>query len=152
MVIIVTGGRDFKAYKVIDSVLSTLHTEEPITLLAQGACGLVKQGGVVSGQPRGADGLAREWATLKGIPVSDFPVDHAVDGPWPAAGPRRNGRMLRAIKDAVGVGVDVGAGARVLVVGFEGGRGTADCLRQAKALGLKTMKVVGTGPYYTEST
>jgi len=143
MVIIVTGGRDFNTYSVIDNVLSMLHSQEPITLLAQGACGITREHGVDSGRAKGADGLAREWATLKGISVSDFPVDHDIDGPWPAAGPRRNGRMLRTVKDAVG-------GSRALVVGFEGGRGTADCLRQAKAIGLKAMRIVGTGPFYTE--
>jgi hypothetical protein len=29
-----------------------------------------------------------------GYSVEPYPVDHRLDGPWPAAGPRRNARML----------------------------------------------------------
>jgi hypothetical protein len=43
----------------------------------------------------GADILAREQAEARGIVVLPCPVDHALDGPWPAAGHRRNERMFR---------------------------------------------------------
>jgi hypothetical protein len=32
-----------------------------------------------------------------------YPVDHALDGPWPAAGHRRNERMLRSAIELSGV-------------------------------------------------
>jgi hypothetical protein len=43
----------------------------------------------------GADILAREQAEARGILVLPCPVDHALDGPWPAAGHRRNERQFR---------------------------------------------------------
>jgi len=38
-----------------------------------------------------------------GFAVEPYPVDHALDGPWPAAGPRRNARMLREGKPTHGL-------------------------------------------------
>ncbi len=41
------------------------------------------------------DMLADFVARKLGHDVEKYPVDRATDGPWPAAGPRRNARMLR---------------------------------------------------------
>lgn len=51
---------------------------------------------VVHGGARGADIIAGFAAEILGFEVRAYPVDHALDGPWPAAGPRRNIRMLAA--------------------------------------------------------
>ena len=40
------------------------------------------------------DMLADFAARGLGFTVEPYPVDHSLDGPWPAAGPRRNARML----------------------------------------------------------
>lgn len=50
---------------------------------------------VIEGEADGADRLARKVASelLQGVRM--FLVDHAKDGPWPAAGHRRNARMYR---------------------------------------------------------
>lgn len=48
---------------------------------------------VVEGGAPGADLMAREAARRQAIRVESFPVDNAKDGPWPAAGHRRNRRM-----------------------------------------------------------
>jgi hypothetical protein len=40
------------------------------------------------------DMIADFAARNLGHDVEPYPVDHAIDGPWPAAGPRRNARML----------------------------------------------------------
>lgn len=44
--------------------------------------------------PTGADKIMGEVAPEIGFEVRPYPVDHALDGPWPQAGPRRNSRML----------------------------------------------------------
>jgi hypothetical protein len=56
-----------------------------------------------------------------------FPVKHATDGPWPAAGPRRNRRMLVAFKPDV-------------VLAFPGGAGTASCCAVARELGIPVIE------------
>ncbi len=50
---------------------------------------------IIEGEAIGADQCARRWAKARGVPVMPFPVDNATDGPWPAAGHRRNARMHR---------------------------------------------------------
>jgi hypothetical protein len=89
-----------------------------VALLIHGACHL-----------GGADILADEWAKARGIPVKPCGVDHAIDGPWPGAGPRRNGRMFATTRpDAV--------------VAFPGDRGTRNMIRQARAAGLPVWQPV----------
>lgn len=64
---------------------------------------------IVHGAARGADMIAGYVAEFLSFEVRPYPVDHALDGPWPAAGPRRNVRMLRAEHpSADGTFVDVG--------------------------------------------
>lgn len=53
----------------------------------------------------GADRLARIGAESLGIAVDPCPVDTAIDGPWPAAGHRRNERMHRTKKPHVAAGL-----------------------------------------------
>ena len=59
-----------------------------------------------------------------------FCVDSKIDGPWPGAGPRRNRRMVEFL---------AGSTERVYLVAFQGGRGTADCVRQATARGIRAV-------------
>jgi len=50
---------------------------------------------LVHGGARGADTLADiVWRELGGT-VEAYPVDEAIDGPWPRAGHNRNERMVR---------------------------------------------------------
>lgn len=50
---------------------------------------------VVHGGARGVDNIAGFVAkNLLGLQVRSYPVDHSLDGAWPAAGVRRNLRML----------------------------------------------------------
>jgi len=54
---------------------------------------------VIHGAARGADSLAASVAQELGFAVRPYPADPALDGPWPAAGIRRNARMLAAEPD-----------------------------------------------------
>lgn len=75
---------------------------------------------IVVGDAHGADAAAREWARLTGRPCEVHTADWRRLGR--AAGPERNGRMVRSGAD--------------LLVAFPGGRGTANCIRQARAAGI----------------
>lgn len=54
--------------------------------------------------------------------VTRVPVDHAVDGAWPAAGPKRNVRMLKRDVEAL--------------IPFPGDSGTASCVASALRMGI----------------
>lgn len=111
MKIVVTGGRDYLGVATIDDVLSC-HYE--MTALAHGGC------------PTGADKIADDWAREHGIPVTVYPADWARDGK--AAGPIRNARMLAEF-------------APDRVIAFPGNRGTADCVRKARTLGISVLEI-----------
>lgn len=115
--IVVCGGRDFDDRAVVYSALDRLHAKQPITVLAEGGA-------------RGADALANQWATERGVKVETF------GAPWlefgKRAGHERNARMVVWAKEH---------GARGLVA-FPGGRGTADAVRQARARGIVVWEVV----------
>lgn len=51
-------------------------------------------GDLLAQPPRGADKLAGFVAKELGASVVAYPINHALDGLWPGAGPRRNARML----------------------------------------------------------
>lgn len=77
---------------------------------------------------RGTDRYVGRAARQAGLYVQPYPVKQAIDGPWPGAGPRRNGRMLRSL--------DLNFQPVALLIAFPGGRGTADCTKQARLMGL----------------
>lgn len=109
MTVIVTGGRKYadraRVYAELDRLDPTL---------------------VVEGGATGADALAAEWASERGVQVRAYYADWHQHGR--AAGPIRNARMLAMHPTAI-----------VLV--FEGGVGTADCVRQARAAGMEVQEV-----------
>ena len=130
LAIVVTGGRTFglaeydatparqraaaQERKALEDALDRLNPK-PVILM--------------HGAAKGADTLAGIWARRKGIEVAECPADWQTHGK--AAGPRRNGEMLRRLID-----MQNHNGFRVGVVAFPGGTGTADCQRQAEALGI----------------
>lgn len=83
---------------------------------------------VAAGGAPGVDTIVEQWAKDRGVPFKRYAVDHALDGPWPAAGPRRNKRMHDDFKPHE-------------VVSFPGGRGTASMMRIARAAGTKVNEV-----------
>jgi len=81
---------------------------------------------IVEGGATGADSLAREWAVATKSHVEQFKADWTRYGR--SAGPIRNQRMLTD-------------GAPDLVVACEGGKGTADMVRRARAAGIRIVEV-----------
>jgi hypothetical protein len=114
MIIVVTGGRDYRDEKKVFETLNKLHATKTVTL-------------VVEGGASGADDLARAWALANGISVKTYPAQWNEYGKL--AGPIRNGQMLDEERPD-------------LVVAFPGGRGTANCTKQARERGLKVMHVL----------
>lgn len=110
MKVVVTGGRDFQDRDFVFQTLDSIIDVESLAV----------------GDASGADQLAAEWASLRGIPCKVFKADWETNGR--AAGPIRNGLMLDTVRPD-------------LVVAFPGGRGTADCVRQARAKGFEVLEV-----------
>lgn len=81
---------------------------------------------VIHGGAYGADGHARDWATMKGLPCKEYRAAWSIHGR--AAGPLRNARMLFD-------------GKPDLVLAFTGGSGTADMIRRAKEAGVPVEEI-----------
>ena len=58
---------------------------------------------VIHGDCEGADELAGACARAAKVAVQAFPVDPSLDGEWPAAGPRRDARMVKNGKPTQGL-------------------------------------------------
>lgn len=112
MIVIVCGGRNFSDREHLFKTLDTLHEVHGFTLIVHGAA-------------RGADRLAGEWATARGIACEPVAVDWQTYGL--AAGPTRNRVMLRRFKPE-------------LVVAFDGGTGTDHMMRIAEKAGVKVIQ------------
>lgn len=108
-VVLVCGGRDFSDKHVLFETLDALEID----------C-------IVHGGARGADSLAGEWALVHRIPMIIVPAQW--DGYGKAAGPLRNGWMLRFTKVNH-------------VVAFPGGHGTANMIRQTEQAGIRLTKI-----------
>lgn len=115
--LLVCGGRDYADRTHVYTILDRLHALRPITTIIQGEC-----------HKGGADLLAEEWAKAKGIENEGYRVDTNLDGPWPAAGNRRNLRMLLASKPHA-------------VVAFPGGNGTRNMVRLAQEHGVPVVQL-----------
>lgn len=113
MRLVVTGGRDYADHETVFRVLDALHASYAITELAHG-------------NARGADTLADEWCVLRGIPRTKYHADWK--GLGNAAGMARNRRMLDEFRPDE-------------VIAFPGGSGTAGCVREALARGIRVRRV-----------
>ncbi len=80
----VCGGRDYTDWRTAFGVLDEIDREHSIDVVIHGACPY-----------GGADWIGEWWAIARGRQVERFPIDHAIDGGWPACGPRRSRRMIR---------------------------------------------------------
>jgi len=81
---------------------------------------------VIHGAARGADSEAMGWAQALDRKHLPMVADWRTHGK--AAGPLRNARMIAE-------------GKPDLVIAFPGGKGTADCVRQARAAGIEIIEV-----------
>lgn len=106
--LLVTGSRTYADTARLHATLDALHRKHAIEVLIHGACHL-----------GGADILAGAWAESRGVPVAAYPVDHALDGPWPGAGPRRNLRMIKSAWPTHCVAFGEGRGTDRCVDAFE---------------------------------
>lgn len=118
--LIVYGGRPFHDAAFLNATLSRVLAKHEIECVIEGECPTRVN----------ADKLARRWAGANGILVVACPVDRALDGPWPGAGPRRNARMLAEHRPTAGVE-------------FPGGRGTKDMGRRLREAGVGVWRVDG---------
>lgn len=120
---LVCGGRHFADRPFLHLFLDVWHFEHPISVLIHGGAGRrdPKTGLVVDG----ADLLAGEWARMHQVRVESYPVDHFLDGPWPAAGPQRNTRMLQQGRPDVVIAFPKVGGVRFF------GPGTQNMMLQA---------------------
>lgn len=112
--VVVTGSRKFGPAIDVVGVLEALtqrHAEQPIVELGVGDAPAV-------------DAMARAWAIDNGVPYTRYLANWYSYGH--AAGPIRNGTMLREFKPDV-------------VLAFPGGTGTADCVKQARAMKIPVL-------------
>ena len=96
--------------QIMDAAVERLGLSE----LAAGRCGT------------GVDELTLRWAKRRKLPFEGFSARWQEFGD--AAGPERNGRMLRTFRPEK-------------VIAFPGGKGTADCVLQAEALGIDIIRI-----------
>lgn len=96
---------------------------------------------VIHGRCRGVDLIAGTVAKDLGIAVAEYAVDHALDGPWPSAGPRRNRRMFNESKPTHGLAF----GPLVRQPGSARTTGTGDMVRVMRRAGIPVQWVAEPG-------
>lgn len=126
MIVLVTGGRDYRDKGVLYAVLDRLHAERGFSVLVHGDAGRYK---LYARRPlaiEGADALAGRWADERGIDQIKFPANW--NGLGDAAGMKRNKQMLEFTRPD-------------LCIAFPGGRGTANMMRLAREAGVELVDV-----------
>lgn len=110
--VLVCGGRDFTDRQLVRDVLDKVLLPQPLT--ADPATWFPRPGlRMVTGECKtGADRFAADWAVANFCYYQGYPVDEAIDGPWPRAGRMRNVRMFNAEHPK-------------LLISFPGGPGTS---------------------------
>lgn len=121
-VALVTGSRDWTDGKAIRSVLNAFGPD----LLIHGDC------------PTGADQIADEWGRATGTFTMRFPAERS-GSQWPAAGPVRNGDMVKVAATLAKYGNEVG----VFAFPLPGSKGTPDCVGKAKRATLTVAEFKG---------
>ena len=129
MILIVTGGRDYNDRVRVDSAIMEAYDAH----VRPGDRAL----NIWHGGATGADALAGAFADANRCSNVPFPADWKGDGR--AAGPKRNERMVALAAS------HKRNGHTVVVLAFPGGRGTADCVRRAKAHGLPVVTITPMG-------
>lgn len=120
--IVITGSRNWADRDAIATVLAK----------ASAHLGLVT---IIQGGARGADAIAKEWATTAGMLGPEFPADWKRLGK--RAGPLRNEAMLKAGADIV-LAFPIGSRAT--------SPGTWNCIETASAMGIQVRIYGKAGP------
>jgi hypothetical protein len=115
--VLVCGGRDYTGYVRLTRVLDAVH---------EGVRNAGKVLVIIHGNARGADLLADQYARERSLKVLPFPADWTNHGR--SAGPIRNKLMLTS-------------GQPHVIIAFNGGKGTADMIRQGKKAGIPVYEV-----------
>lgn len=108
--ILFTGGRDYTNDKQVYRTIRLINPSK-----------------VVVGDAEGADRLVRTFCKRLEIPFEVFKADWEKHGR--GAGPIRNKEMINVLEKSPG-----------MVVAFPGGRGTDNCIKQAKEAGFLVLK------------
>ncbi len=117
---LICGGRNFSDRRLFRDTVNGLEVTPTV---------------IIHGCATGADAMASEWATAKGIPELRYPADWKRYGR--SAGPIRNQLML----------VD---GWPDIVIAFPGGIGTADMITRARAdILVREVRIVAGDPPIT---
>jgi hypothetical protein len=111
MKVLVTGGRNYSNKEFLYSILDTINSKSPISL-------------IIHGGANGADKLSGDWGTYRDIDVKVYKADWDTHGK--KAGILRNIEMLDDSKPD-------------LVVAFFGGNGTLHMKTYAKKQGYKVL-------------
>lgn len=109
LVVLVCGGRHYSDSVKVFGALDAVNIRK-----------------VIHGGANGADQIARQWATVRGVECVEYVADWKRHGR--AAGPVRNQQMLDD-------------GKPDLVMAFPGGRGTSDMVRRARLAGVVVVEV-----------
>lgn len=130
MRVIVCGGRDYADKRTLWSYMDNMLRLHPDLSVMEGGNRKRYENGTIDWSTS-ADALVNWWCEARGVPCKTEPAEwekHRVPGRKNPAGPIRNAKMLREFQpDAV--------------IRFPGGAGTADCVRQAKAAGVRVIEV-----------
>jgi len=110
---IVCGGREFYDAEFLYQELDRIHDKTPFSVIIEGGA-------------NGADSLAREWAKSREVEFDEYPAKWKDYGH--RAGPIRNRQMLNEAHPDV-------------VIAFDGGNGTADMKKIARARGVRVLEL-----------
>lgn len=134
--LVVTGGRDFGAKPRIRKDESRIAFEARIAIAQRQRLFVFETldnirfehgvARIAEGGATGADRVARDWAKSRGVPCRTYEARWNTYGR--SAGPMRNVEMLRKENPD-------------FVLAFPGHTGTADCCRQAAAMGIEVRRV-----------
>lgn len=124
--LLVCGGRDFLDAALVEWALGRVLLERGIACIIEGECPTEDNPDKMSGR----------WGDSNGIQVHRCPVDHTFDGPWPAAGPKRNRRMRDTYRPDAGLAFPRADGSW--------GSGTMGMIRLLGDVGVKTWMVTRT--------
>jgi hypothetical protein len=121
--LLVCGGRDFTDHELMTWALNRIHAERGIACIIEGEC-------PTEDNP---DKHAARWALSHGVSLFACPVDPALDGPWPGAGPRRNRRMRDLYLPDAGLAFPR--------ANSSWGSGTESMIRLLEEIGVRTWRV-----------